>query len=200
MKTAGAVTILGLMTSLLLIAITSLGVVVGQKEAVLDSNGQPVKANAPYYIWKPEERAWISRYGNRTFAPFSCPRRVVLFSNAIVETPPPVIFVLPSSDDVVRVSTELNIMFSRPFRCPESGYWRVVANSSSPIKEVVLSGSKSSNDSTFTIMKFDSGSYKFAFGSADKPTDIGLDATYPGISRLILSNNSSFGVSFVPGS
>ncbi|KAL0794028.1 hypothetical protein Bca101_065405 [Brassica carinata] len=196
MKRTGAITIL----SLLLIGITSWGVVDGQKEVVLDSRGQPVKANAPYYIWKPEERAWISRYGNRTFAPFSCPRRVVLFSNAIVETPPPVIFALASSDDVfVRVSTELNIMFSRRFFCRnEFGYWRVVANSSSPIKEVVLSGSKSSNDSTFTIQKFDSGSYKLAFGRADNSTDIGLDGIYPGISRLILSNNSSFGVSFVP--
>ncbi|KAF8092266.1 hypothetical protein N665_0418s0002 [Sinapis alba] len=126
--------------------------------------GKPVKANAPYYIWKAEERVWISRYGNRTLAPFSCPRRVH-----------------PSSDDVVvRVSTELNIMFARRFFCrDESGFWRV-ANSSLPIKEVVLSGSKSSNDSTFTIMKSDNGSYKFAFGSAYKPTDIGLDGILPG--------------------
>ncbi|CAF2039502.1 hypothetical protein YC2023_106281 [Brassica napus] len=200
MKTAGVIKIFGLMISFLLIAITPSGAVVaGEKEVVLDSGGQPVRANAPYYIWKPDEKAWISRYGNRTFAPFSCPRRVVLFSNAVVETPPPVIFVLSSSDDVVRVSTELNIMFARRFFCrDESGYWRV-ANSSLPIKEVVLSGSKSTYDSTFTIQKSVNGSYKFAFGSADKPTDIGLDGIYPGISRLVLSNSSSFGVSFIPG-
>ncbi|CAN6856421.1 unnamed protein product [Brassica oleracea] len=200
MKTTGAaIKIFGLMISFLLIAITPSGAVAGEKEVVLDSGGQPVRANAPYYIWKPEERAWISRYGNRTLSPFSCPRRVVLFSNAIVETPPPVIFVLlSSSDDVVRVSTELNIMFARRFFCrDESGYWRV-ANSSLPIKEVVLSGSKSSYDSTFTIQKSVNGSYKFAFGSADKPIDIGLDGIYPGISRLVLSNTSSFGVSFIP--
>ncbi|WZZ26481.1 hypothetical protein YC2023_009882 [Brassica napus] len=62
------------------------------------------------------------------------------------------------------------------FSCPqrvESGYWRV-ADSSLPIREIVLTGSKSSNDTTFTIKKSDV-SYQFAFGSADKPTDIGLD-------------------------
>ena len=87
MKTTGAIKIFGLMISFLLIAITPSGAVVaGEKEVVLDSGVQTVRANAPYYIWKPEERPWISRYGNRTLSPFSCPRRVVLFSNAIVET------------------------------------------------------------------------------------------------------------------
>ncbi|CAN6971151.1 hypothetical protein IGI04_034260 [Brassica rapa subsp. trilocularis] len=127
------------------------------------------------------------------------PSGAVVAGEKEVETPPPVIFVLSSSDDVVRVSTELNIMFARRFFCrDESGYWRV-ANSSLPIKEVVLSGSKSTYDSTFTIQKSVNGSYKFAFGSADKPTNIGLDGIYPGISRLVLSNSSSFGVSFIPG-
>ncbi|CAF2063995.1 unnamed protein product [Brassica oleracea var. botrytis] len=80
----------------------------------------------------------------------------------------PVIFEL--SSDVVRVSTELNIRFSRPSLCPGSRYWRVEDSS----KAVVLNGSKSSNDSTFTIQKFGK-SYKLAFGSADKPTDVGLE-------------------------
>ncbi|KAL0835573.1 hypothetical protein Bca101_087462 [Brassica carinata] len=56
------------------------------------------------------------------------------------------------------------------FSCPQ----RVIQMCSLPIREIVLTGSKSSNDTTFTIKKSDV-SYQFAFGSADKPTDIGLD-------------------------
>ncbi|KAL0807469.1 hypothetical protein Bca101_099961 [Brassica carinata] len=70
-------------------------------------------------------------------------------------------------------------------------YWRVEDSS----KAVVLNGSKSSNDSTFTIQKFGK-SYKLAFGSADKPTDVGLERIRIEDYRLILSNNSGFAVAF----
>ncbi|WZZ13121.1 hypothetical protein YC2023_106210 [Brassica napus] len=48
-------------------------------------------------------------------------------------------------------------------------------DSSSSTKAVVLTGSKSSNDSTFTIMKSSDGLYKIPFGSADKPMELGLE-------------------------
>lgn len=56
-----------------------------------------------------------------------------------------------------------------PTHCRESGFGRV-PDSSLPVKEVVLSGSRSSNHSTFTIKKSDVF-YKFAFGNGDKPMD-----------------------------
>ncbi|CAG7904337.1 unnamed protein product [Brassica rapa] len=174
------------MISFLLVAIS---VVAGQKETVLDSRGNPVKANARYYILSPKEVRMAAITDKSFFDAISCPQRVVMSSEPL--TVEPVIFEL--SSDVVRVSTELNIRFSRPSLCPGSRYWRVEDSS----KAVVLNGSKSSNDSTFTIQKFGK-SYKLAFGSADKPTDIGLERIRIEDYRLILSNNSGFAVSFAP--
>ncbi|KAF2574284.1 hypothetical protein F2Q70_00002427 [Brassica cretica] len=99
------------------------------------------------------------------------------------------------SSDVVRVSIDLSIKFIMPSHCGESDFWRV-PDSSLLVKEVVPSGSMSSNDSTFTIKKSDVF-YKFAFSSGDKPMDFGLEAIGRGVARLILSNNSDLRVSFV---
>lgn len=49
-KTAGLITIFPLTISLLLIAITASGVVAGDSDVVVDSNGDPVKAYAPYFV------------------------------------------------------------------------------------------------------------------------------------------------------
>ncbi|KAJ0236654.1 hypothetical protein HA466_0253610 [Hirschfeldia incana] len=205
MKTAGAITILRLMISCLLVAITASGFVSGEKEIVLDNLGNPVEFHAPYhaYFKRPGADALFSRYGSPETSGFSCPQRVVLIAYALVL---PIInsqvtFIPTSSDsDVVRVSTELKIRFAFPNHCEEYGYWRA-ADSSLPIKEIVMTGSESSNDTTFTIKKIikKSGiSYQFALGSADKPTDIGLDYLDSGVQRLILSNYSDFNIRFVP--
>uniref|UniRef100_M4EXH5 Uncharacterized protein n=1 Tax=Brassica campestris TaxID=3711 RepID=M4EXH5_BRACM len=202
MKTAGgAITIFRLMISFLLVAITASGFVSGEKEIVLDTIGRPVEFYAPYhaYFERPGANALICRYGSIETSGFSCPQRVVLLSygRELRMINSQVTFIPTSSDsDVVRVSTELKIRFQFPNHCEESGYWRV-ADSSLPIREIVLTGSKSSNDTTFTIKK--SGvSYQFAFGSADKPTAIGLDSLDSGIQRLILSNDYAFDIQFVP--
>ncbi|KAF8068111.1 hypothetical protein N665_1151s0006 [Sinapis alba] len=191
MKTSGAIILL--MIYLLLVAITSSGVVAGEEEEVLDTDGYPVVARASYLIdvRGPEGKLWVSQ--------FECSQRVVSISDEIEEGPLPVSFEL-SYDREVTVSTELKIKFELSTECGESEYWRVASrsSSSSPTKEIDTSGSESSDDTTFTIMKTDKGDYKFAFVSADKPTDIGLDKISSGIWRLILSNNSVFGVSFVP--
>ncbi|CAH8380644.1 unnamed protein product [Eruca vesicaria subsp. sativa] len=199
MKTTGAVTVFQLVIYLWLIAITASSVVAGEKEAVLDTNGHPLFAHAPYLvkIQSPNGTAWISKYPINTADLTSCPQRVVSMSDEIVGIYIPIEFILSSDEDVVRVSTELNIRFPWADECEESGIWRV-ADSSLPVKEVVMSGSDSSNDSTFSIQKSDNGTYKFAFGSADKPKDIGLDVIGHGLWRLILSNNSGFAISFVP--
>ncbi|KAF8045099.1 hypothetical protein N665_5605s0002 [Sinapis alba] len=192
MKTSGAIKIFLLMIYLLLVAITSSGVVAGEEEEVLDTDGYPVVARASYLIdvRGPEGKLWVSQ--------FECSQRVVSISDEIEEGPLPVSFEL-SYDREVTVSTELKIKFELSTECGESGYWRVASSSSSsPTKEIDTSGSESSDDTTFTIMKTGKGDYKFAFVSADKPTDIGLDKISSGVWRLILSNNSVFGVSFIP--
>lgn len=191
MKTSGAIKTFLFMISLLLVAITASGVVAGEEEEVLDTNGFPVVARASYLIdvQGPEGNLWISQY--------ECPQRLVSISDDIEEGPLPVSFEL-SYDREVTLSTELKIKFELNTECGETGYWRVANSSSSPTKEIVMSGSESSDDSTFTIMKSDKGGYKFAFLSADKPKDISLDKISSGVWRLILSNNSVFGVSFIP--
>ncbi|KAG2248112.1 hypothetical protein Bca4012_088654 [Brassica carinata] len=167
MKTAGgAITIFGLMISFFLCAITASGFVSGEKEIVLDTIGRPVEFYAPYH-------AYFERPG----------ANALICRYGSIETSG---FSCPQ-----RV---LKIHFQFPNHCEESGYWRV-ADSSLPIREIVLTGSKSSNDTTFTIKKSDV-SYQFAFGSADKPTDI--DSLDSGIQRLILSNDYAFDIHFVP--
>ncbi|CAH8330905.1 unnamed protein product [Eruca vesicaria subsp. sativa] len=163
-----------------------------------ESFGQ-IRIRAAYLIevHSPKGKAWISEYGSDISDPYSCPQRVVAISDEIVELPLPVYFEL-SWDRELTVPTELKIKFEFSTECDESGYWRVANSSSSPTKEIVMSGSESSDDTTFTVMKSDKGYYKFVFGSADKPTDIGLDEIRSGVWRLILSNNSDFGVSFAP--
>ena len=193
MKTDGKITILRLMIFFLLVAI-----VAGENEAVLDYLGLPLKARYNYHAVVhtiPKGGAFISQYGKLTRKGMKCPQNVLmLFGEDDISKRNQIQFVLSSSSsDVVRVSTELNIRFVHPL-CNVSGYWRV-ANSSSPLKEVVMTGSKSSNDSTFTIQKSGDGFYKFAFGSADKPMSIGLQPIHVS-AKLILSKDIDFSVSF----
>ncbi|KAH0857257.1 hypothetical protein HID58_085518 [Brassica napus] len=170
----------------------------GENEAVLDYLGLPLKARYNYHAVVhtiPKGGAFISQYGKLTRKGMKCPQNVLmLFGEDDISKRNQIQFVLSSSSsDVVRVSTELNIRFVHPL-CNVSGYWRV-ANSSSPLKEVVMTGSKSSNDSTFTIQKSGDGFYKFAFGSADKPMSIGLQPIHVS-AKLILSKDIDFSVSF----
>ena len=187
--------------SLLLIAITASGVVAGDSDVVLDSNGDPVKAYAPYFVevrTSEGRRANTSEHGIDENHSLSCPQRVVAFSDELMGIPKPVMFLF--STHFVRVSAELSIRFAWDTECDESGVWRVAdsRDSSSATKEIFLSGTDLSSDSTFIIKKSENGSYKFAFGSSGKPQDIGLDEIRYGVWRLILSNNSGFSVSFVP--
>ncbi|CAF1720832.1 unnamed protein product [Brassica napus] len=176
MKKDVAITILRLMMiSDLLVVTTPFGVVAGEKEVVLDSNGNPVKSTALYFlkVQSPERTSWISRYGSGILSFDPCPKRVVSAPAGIMN--PPEAFAFDLSSDVVRVSTELNIRsVLMPPICRETGYWRVEDRSSST-KAVVLTGSKSSNDSTFTIMKSSDGLYKISFGGVDKPKELGLE-------------------------
>ncbi|CAN6804878.1 unnamed protein product [Brassica oleracea] len=176
MKKDVEITILGLMMiSFLLVVTTSFGVVAGEKEVDLDSNGNPVKSTALYFlkVQSPERTSWISRYGSSILSFDPCLKRVVSAPAGIMN--PPEAFASDLSSDVVRVSTELNIrLVLMPRICRETGYWRVEDRSSST-KAVVLTGSKSSNDSTFTIMKSSDGLYKISFGGADKPKELGLE-------------------------
>ena len=147
MKTDGAITIFRLMITFLLVAITSSGVVLGENEEVYDSTWEPVQADAPYLVevHNLQKRASITRYGRKRHKAFSCLHRVVSIFDEIIHPPRPIIFVL--SSDVVRVSTDLSIKFIMPSHCGESDFWRV-PDSSLLVKEVVPSGSMSSNDST----------------------------------------------------
>lgn len=97
--------------------------------------------------------------------------------------PKPVMF--PFSTHFVHVSAELSIRFAWDTECDESGVWRVAdsRDSSSATKEIFQSGTDLSSDSTFIIKKSENGSYKFVFGSSDKPQNIGLDETSIGPMR-----------------
>ncbi|CAH8306440.1 unnamed protein product [Eruca vesicaria subsp. sativa] len=202
MKTAGAITLIFpmMMISLLLIAITASGAV--DSDVVLDSNGDPVRAFAPYYIevrTSQGRRANISEFGIDENHALSCPQRVVAYSDELMGIAKPVIFLF--STHFVRVSAELSIKFAWTTECDEPGVWKVadsIDGSSWATKEIFLSGTDSSSDSTFIIKKSENGSYKLAFGSSEKPQDFGLDEIRYGVWRLILSNNSGFTVSFVP--
>ncbi|CAH2058449.1 unnamed protein product [Thlaspi arvense] len=172
--------------SILLVALTTFGVVVADvNQLVYDADGEPVKTNVPYFVsfMTLEYGMWICRM-NMGSDPMSCPQQPVMFTNPNI-APTPIMFVLPSSNssyNVIHESTEVNIKFASHDRCRESGFWRVVQNSTSSQGEVVLTGSKSSKDSTFTIEK-PNEYYTFIFGNNDDRTTISL-SNEP-ISRLI---------------
>ncbi|KAF8080628.1 hypothetical protein N665_0932s0028 [Sinapis alba] len=197
---------MAMITFLLVVAmITATDVVSGEKEVVLDSEGNPVKANAAYFISHSNPYTFITRYnGHHRFImrkPFSqLNPEPVLFSTRKKDVPRPVIFGVSSdvvASLVVRVSTELHIKFRDPGHS-SSGIWRV-ANNSSPIKTVVMPRSWSlDEEATFTIQKL-KGGYGFAFGRADKPVPICakvVGVSY--LSRLRLSNLSQVNMSCFP--
>ncbi|KAL1211592.1 Kunitz trypsin inhibitor 6 [Cardamine amara subsp. amara] len=176
-----------IMISFLLVAITTTCRVVGEgNDVVYDGEGEPVKPNVPYYIsfMTSDYNMWICRKNMGSSDPKSCPQQPVMFTNPSI-APTPVMFILPSkSDTVVRESAKLKIKFVNPRHCGESGFWRVVQKTNLE-GEVVLNGSKSSNDSTFSIHKTNEY-YKFTYGDGDGdyPTTISLSNEYP-IYRLL---------------
>ncbi|RIA03999.1 hypothetical protein BRARA_K01771 [Brassica rapa] len=199
MKTVGAIAIFQLVICFLFVAITALGVVSGQNEVVTDNFGRPVKANAPYLINVPTTPA-LRRWITQAYSFPTCSDNVFMMTNNLNHMARiPVRFVLPSSssDDVVRVSTELSIQFTGTYCKNVSGYWSIRSN---PYEHVVVTGSRSSNDSTFIIKNVRDRFYSFAFGSADKPTDLALKYTdsRQAMARLALSGGTRFMVSFYP--
>ncbi|CAA7024548.1 unnamed protein product [Microthlaspi erraticum] len=165
-------------------------VVADVNQKVYDADGEPIKTNVPYFVsfMTLEYGMWICRM-NMGADPMSCPQQPVMFTDPNI-APTPIMFVLPSSSslsnssdvNVVHESTEVSIKFASRDRCSESGFWRVVQNNTSSQGEVVLTGSKSSSDSTFTIEK-PNEYYTFIFGSNDDRTTISI-SNGP-ISRLI---------------
>ncbi|CAA7058305.1 unnamed protein product [Microthlaspi erraticum] len=181
MKTSAVITF-PLLIFFLLVALTASSVG-GKNEAVIDSEWKPVKANTPYLVlgFMSRDSEYLSR---ETFArnATSCRERPVLnYLHILPDRAEPIMFVLPSSsspDDVVRVSTELNIKFTNPSRCNESGFWRVSGFDDKTLFETVLQdGSESRSDSTFTIRRTNPYTrYKFYFGSSSS-ADLGDNST-----------------------
>ncbi|CAH8323820.1 unnamed protein product [Eruca vesicaria subsp. sativa] len=186
MKTGGTIKILGMIISLLLVAITAAS---GEKEAVLDSLGRPVETDTPYLIRVDYgihidvvDEGWVSRYA---LPFFPCPKDVMVDRNI----PDYAIFSfvsLLSLPDVLRVSTEFQIYF-RPSnkRCWDSGYWRVVDGL------VLKGGGPDVNNTIFTIEKR-GGSYRFAFKGAEigvrsfgGPLVLSLEAARPASFRRL---------------
>ncbi|KAF8080627.1 hypothetical protein N665_0932s0027 [Sinapis alba] len=193
MKTSDAMTMI---TILLVVAITAAS---GEKEVVLDSEGNPVKAHAGYLIRHSNPdggKASITHYSVRHHRFRGELRHLELYEEPVLLSAEeshgfePVKFSLSSdvrSRKVVHVSTELHITFRFPSRY-FSGVWRVT-NYSSPIKTVVLSRLPEQYGTTFTIQKV-KGGYWFAFGSADKPVTICADVLgRSSIAILNLSNS-----------
>ncbi|KAH0856151.1 hypothetical protein HID58_084412 [Brassica napus] len=134
-----------IMISFLLVAITtSYGVVGEGTDVVYDADAQPVMANVPYYIsfMTYDYKMWICRVNMGSNDPKSCPQQPVMITNPPADLPTQVMFLLPSSasNNTVHESTELNIKFISPGQCGESGFWRVVQNSTTLEGEVVLNG------------------------------------------------------------
>ncbi|CAH8388887.1 unnamed protein product [Eruca vesicaria subsp. sativa] len=165
MKRGNAIT----MRSFLLVAVTSCAVVFGGNELVLDAYSRPVKAFTRYYPRQVSSKAnmWLTTT-NTSDPETPCLERRVVYTSVFSEDE--TIMFIPKQGAYVRVSTELNTVMSLDSKCDTLGIWRV-ADSSSKIKEVVLTGSMSSNDSIFTIQRAHRflSIYKFAFGNS---TDI----------------------------
>lgn len=176
--------------SFLLVAITTTSGVAGEgNDTVYDAEGEPVKPNVPYYIsfMTSDYNMWICRKNMESSDPKACPQQPVMFTKPNI-APTPVMFILPSkSDTVVHESAKLKIKFVNPRHCGESGFWRVVQKTDLE-GEVVLNGSKWSNDTTFYIHKTNEY-YKFTVGDDDEPTTISLSNEYP-ISRLLAKKYS----------
>ncbi|KAJ4899877.1 Kunitz family trypsin and protease inhibitor protein [Raphanus sativus] len=199
MKAVGAITIFQLVLCFLFVAITTFSVVSGENEVVTDNFGRPVKANDPYLInvlSTPPLRQWITQ-----LPPYpDCSDYVLMMTSTLNHFQRIAVrFILPSSsdDDVVRVSTELKIQFTGLYPCKkkQSGYWSV---SSEPIERVVLTGSKSSNDSTFIIKPIKDRFYSLNFGSVDNSREVLIKFTdyREKMGTLEFSNGTGFFASF----
>lgn len=180
-----------IMISFLLVAITtSYGVVGEGTDVVYDADAQPVMANVPYYIsfMTYDYKMWICRVNMGSNDPKSCPQQPVMITNPPADLPTQVMFLLPSSasNNTVHESTELNIKFISPGQCGESGFWRVVQNSTTLEGEVVLNGCKSNNDSKFFIHKTNEY-YEFTVGDNDNvdPITISLSNEPVGRQKLL---------------
>ncbi|KAF8080630.1 hypothetical protein N665_0932s0030 [Sinapis alba] len=201
MKTSDAMRMITFLLVVAMITAASDDVVSGEKEVVLDYKGNPVKANAAYFIGHrgPDIIASIARYTYKNRELRHKLRHIKFYEEPVLfsgeESPEYEAVKFSLSDDwesrkVVRVSTELQIRYNSPSPI-FSEVWRV-NNISSPVKTVVVSEFPifwKDYGTTFTIQKL-KGGYGFAFGSADKPVTICAEVIgQTPIAELRLSNS-----------
>nr|CAI77771.1 kunitz trypsin inhibitor [Populus tremula] len=149
-------------------------------EPVLDIQGEELKAGTEYIITSIFRGAGG---GDVAATNKTCPDDVIQYSLDVFQGLPVTFSPASSEDDVIRVSTDLNIKFSIKKACDRSSVWKIQKSSNSEVQWLVTTGGEEGNPGcdTFTNwFKIEKGAgtfgynYKLVFCPEDICPSVGL--------------------------
>jgi hypothetical protein len=140
-------------------------------EPVLDMQGEELKAGTEYII---TSAIWGPGGGDVSATNKTCPDDVIQYSLDQLQGLPVTFSPASSSeDDVIRVSTDLNIKFSIKKACDHSSVWKIQKSSNSEVQWFVTTGGEEGNPGVdtltnwFKIEKAGTLGYKLVFCPED---------------------------------
>ena len=117
-------------------------------EPVLDIQGEELKAGTEYII---TSLIWGAGGGDVSATNKTCPDDVIQYSLDLLQGLPVTFSPANSEEDIIRVSTDLNIKFSINEACDHSPVWKIQKSSNSEVQWFVTTGGEEGNPGTGTI-------------------------------------------------
>lgn len=117
-------------------------------EPVLDIQGEELKAGTEYII---TSAIWGAGGGDVSATNKTCPDDVIQYSLDQLQGLPVTFSPASSEDDVIRVSTDLNIKFSIKKACDHSSVWKIQKSSNSEVQWFVTTGGEEGNPGVHTL-------------------------------------------------
>ncbi|KAJ6364411.1 hypothetical protein OIU76_029375 [Salix suchowensis] len=133
-------------------------------EPVLDFQGEELKAGTEYII---SSVFWGALGGNVSATNKTCPDDVFQYSSDQLPGLPVTFSPANSEEDVIRVSTQLNIKFSIKETCDQSPVWKIQKSTNPEVQWFVTTGGEEGNPCNwFKIEKANLG-YKLVYCPED---------------------------------
>nr|AAQ84217.1 Kunitz trypsin inhibitor 4 [Populus trichocarpa x Populus deltoides]ACS92488.1 Kunitz-type protease inhibitor KPI-D10.2 [Populus trichocarpa x Populus deltoides] len=117
-------------------------------EPVLDIQGEELKAGTEYIIGS---IFFGAGGGDVSATNKTCPDDVIQYSSDLLQGLPVTFSPASSDDDVIRVSTDLNIKFSIKKACDHSSVWKIQKSSNSEVQWFVTTGGEEGNPGIDTL-------------------------------------------------
>lgn len=122
--------------------------IAADNEPVLDIHGEELKVGTEYII---SSMIWGAGGGDVSATNKTCPDDVIQYSLDLLQGLPVTFSPANSEEDVIRVSTDLNIKFSIKETCDQSPVWKIQKSTNSEVQWFVTTGGVEGNPGMNTI-------------------------------------------------